>query len=275
MATLATPVHSPRHPFRLRGRGELADSRVYTVTNNLYQSMLKANIARTVAAAKSATWIQHPGSKGRARELFLVDLLIPFLPPTVGVCSGIVVDTGNHSCPQADVLLFDRRVASPLLFSSQEGAVPIESLVAAMEVKSRLKRRDLVQAVQLAESIVKMRFHPSAKAKQKRSCIPNPFVGVFAYGSTGNESQTDLDRIKGVLRESGHRVTTPLVHGLCVVRKACHVLTRSSRRREPEWRSCAATDDGAEVVAFLTLVFNSFRPLMASRGPASIGPYIY
>ena len=53
---------------------------------------------------------------------------------------------GGHS-KQLDLIIFDRRVIAPSMLRETDGVIPVESILATVEVKSTLTRRELVGAV--------------------------------------------------------------------------------------------------------------------------------
>ena len=116
--------------------------------NKLYRGMVEANVRRAIDVAATAGQLDHRGLRGRAREVFVADLLAPLLYPTMGVCTGVIVDSEGNQSRQTDVIVFDRRIVPPLLLEASEGMIPAESVLFAIEVKSSLDRREIRDAVE-------------------------------------------------------------------------------------------------------------------------------
>ena len=97
---------------------------------------------RVVALAEQQSNIEHPGIKGRFRELLVDGILEPWLPTTVQCATGTVVSQKNHfrSKTQEDILLIDQSISPLVLIKPhvQEGVYMRNSVLARIEVKSSL-----------------------------------------------------------------------------------------------------------------------------------------
>ena len=98
--------------------------------NELYRDMVIAGIRRALNESDAADSYDNEVLKGRAREIFVSNLLRPYLNPDMGICTGIVIDSeGGHS-RQTDVIVFDRNVIPPSMLHESEGIIPYESVLA-------------------------------------------------------------------------------------------------------------------------------------------------
>jgi hypothetical protein len=97
---------------------------------------------RVVALAKQQSNLEHPGLKGRFRELLVDGILEPWLPATVQCATGTVVSSRNcfRSKTQEDILLIDQSISPLVLIKPhvQEGVYMRNSVLARIEVKSSL-----------------------------------------------------------------------------------------------------------------------------------------
>lgn len=159
----------------------------------------------------------HSGLKGRAREIFARDLLTPFLSPNIGACTGIVVDSSGGTSNQIDIIIYDKTLIPSLMFTGEEGIVPIESVLATVEVKSHLTRDELRKSIQNAHSIKYLRpnfAEVMAETPQKSS----PVSCVFSF-SSDSKPETELSRLEEVISEvnqdTAKKVYVPL-SGVCV-----------------------------------------------------------
>lgn len=113
--------------------------------------------------------LTHSGARGDAAEEIVRDFLIGALPASLGVTVGQVVDSTGTYSGQSDVIVFDAQ-ATPMLFRSAQGnthTVPVEGVVAVIEVKSVLARKDLDQFVEHARRV---------KSLQRRAFVAQPIV---------------------------------------------------------------------------------------------------
>jgi hypothetical protein len=103
--------------------------------NTVYRRLAESKVQRAIADAKGVAEVEHSGLRGRAREIFVGELLTPFLYPTMAVCTGAIVDANGHQSQQTDVIVYDRRVIPAQLFQEREGLVSCEAaLLARAEV---------------------------------------------------------------------------------------------------------------------------------------------
>lgn len=150
--------------------------------------------------------IQHNPSKGTMREDSLKDALRKIVPVKYEFGSGTVVDAHGVQSRQQDFLLYDA-FSSPTFLKKQSSLVlPIESIYAAIEVKSTISNQELEKAVKNFDSLM------SLEKNTINSFIPitgnNSIMGlVFAY--TSNSSLETLTNRMIELNESlpvNHRI---------------------------------------------------------------------
>src|SRR5579871_4136226 len=133
-----------------------------------------------------ATNFTHRGMRGDAREEAVREFLRRRLPGAFEICNGEVVDFLDRHSLQLDVMIYDKMRNSPMV-QGPPCLLPVEALLAAIEVKSVLSHEEMVKAYRTAASIYKLRpfhrrFTPTreegrAAAQSESRC----FVAVFAY----------------------------------------------------------------------------------------------
>ena len=83
--------------------------------------------------------ISHPGEKGALIEQAVREELEHFLPETVGVSHGFVVDSSNEISKQMDIIIYDKLRTPRILVSRGAQIFPVEATYACGEVKTRLE----------------------------------------------------------------------------------------------------------------------------------------
>lgn len=134
--------------------------------------------------------VPHQGERGRANELTMARLLENLLPPTIGVGSGVIIDSAGNTSHQTDIVLYNRNNQPQLIAQSLQLLFPVEVVYGALEVKSRLTSDDVGDI--------------AAKCKAQRNLVPvepavAPFFGVFAYGF----GDSDIARAKELVDLTG------------------------------------------------------------------------
>jgi hypothetical protein len=218
-----------------------------------YRQIAVDAIEKTIAAANSSGMIDHPGLKGRLREIVVEELIKPFLSPHIKAATGSIVDAYGNQSRQIDVILYDEQVTPPILFSEREGVIPCHSVVATIEVKSKLSRDELRRVVENARSVKLLRYNYSripvsgeagiklglylellnllpdgdAKKSLRRALttISSPACYAFAFTSDlalKDGTKDELTRLLEVVEESnksGQQIKVP-ISGLCVADRA-------------------------------------------------------
>jgi hypothetical protein len=151
--------------------------------------------------------LTHSGARGDAAEEIVRQFLIEALPTSLGVAVGQVVDARGNFSGESDVIIYNA-ARTPMLFRSAQGGrqtVPIEGVVAVIEVKSRLQKKDLTQFVTHARTLKSLERHaymPQTIAPRyhlyEREWSHFPVLySVFAFASDGlyvtelNQMQAD------------------------------------------------------------------------------------
>lgn len=159
-------------------------------------NLLRARAAGALAEAAAHGAVQHTTVLGRARELLVSQLLVPFLPPGQSCVTGQVIDRHGprFRTRQDDIIVFDSTIASPVHFSGQtiDGLYPCEGALLRVEVKSTLRSGDFDQFVSSSAEVVELDFtYPSDRPARLpgvtgcmnvffswSSCLKDPF-GAF------------------------------------------------------------------------------------------------
>lgn len=110
--------------------------------------------------------IIHPGEFGRYREQIVKDLLSFFLPPTMGISSGFVIDSYDNVSTQCDVIIYDKEETPDIYSSYEQKFIPIETVLLAGEIKSNIN-----DVSKLKEYLSKL-----SQFKQLRKNVKNPDI---------------------------------------------------------------------------------------------------
>ena len=128
-----------------------------------------------------------------------------------------------------------------------DGVIPVESVLATVEVKSTLTRPELLSAVQNARSVKALKHRPY-ELEQGSSTKNSPLCYVFAFSSDLKDF-TELSRLQHVVIESNAgepKVRVP-ISGLCVP-QAGFVHCTDAKADPPKFAEHAADQDVSEVL---------------------------
>jgi hypothetical protein len=258
--------------------------------NEAYRALLDARVEGAVAIAKAYSRLNHKLLKGELREIVIRDLLRPFFPSDVGLGTGEIVSAvegAGHSAQQ-DVILFNRRILPPLLGDERTGLFPIESVLATLEIKSRLTVEELKQSHVSAKSVHRLEIQPGGdKQKDAAAALIPRLTCLLAFDTDlakdGKHEMTRYEEIRdgryaeppakkdnapGVLIPKND---PPALMVICVVGRGLwwwHYGRKAFMKTE-----LARPFD--EVASLVTILGNSYRTLTMLRGEPPIGRYLF
>lgn len=112
------------------------------------QTMLKNDI-------KHSSTLQHPSDTGDDREEIVKKTLRRFLPESVSVGSGTVIDSNGRKSKSVDIVIYDPRY--PVFHMQRKSIFPVESVFSTIEVKSILKKDTIKDALENCSSVLDLR----------------------------------------------------------------------------------------------------------------------
>jgi hypothetical protein len=78
------------------------------MTHEIIHSRFRNAVTAALAKFEETAKLDHAGLKGRFREIFAKDLLLPILSADFLAGSGLVVDSIGGTSRETDVAIFDR-----------------------------------------------------------------------------------------------------------------------------------------------------------------------
>lgn len=131
--------------------------------------------------------IQHNGETGRENEASLAEVVRRLLPPTVGVGTGIVIDSQGRRSKQCDLIVFDQNSNPSLLAQTSQMLFPVETVWMVVEVKTTLTSDEIADAASKVSSL-------RALVSEDARSVP---TALFAYQS-GMSPSTAVTEVLGL-----------------------------------------------------------------------------
>lgn len=142
---------------------------------------------------KTRKALEHPGEKGRAFEEILRKFLRDYLPRSLDISTGMLVDANGGISRQLDVIISDS-AKTPIFYRSGDlRVIPVECAYAVIEVKAYLDGTELCRAFKNMGSVRALKKSAYSKsggailrvvnAYGKRHEISPVNYYVFAYDS--------------------------------------------------------------------------------------------
>lgn len=241
--------------------------------NKLYLGMVESIVKKALEDSRVAEGYDNQVLKGRAREIFVSNLLRPFLSKDYEICTGHIIDSQDGHSRQIDVIIFDSRLIPPLMLTEGEGIIPYEAVLATIEVKSTLDAEELRKSIENARSVKVLK--PNFKEILRRSEIKHsPICYVFAFGSdlTQKEEMTRLNEQVDKSNESALEIKVP-VSGLCVTDR-CFLFCQDAQSSPPKFCTVTHDENNMNVVEFLLNLVNTCNSMAAERESLYLNMYL-
>jgi len=243
--------------------------------NRLYYGMVISRIKKALEDSRVAKDYDNQALKGRAREIFISDLLVPFLDRSFGVCSGIIIDSYNKHSKQIDIIVYDSRIVPPVMLTAGEGIIPYEAVLATIEVKSKLNTRELEKSVHNARSIKVLTFarqeilSPLCKTcRDKTDSNPglqSPVCYIFAFSSAlrkGSEPERLNKCVTDLNDKSEKKIYLP-ISSLCVADRY-FIYCIDMESKPPKFKTLQKNKE-SNTLEFIKNVVNSCNVRAAER----------
>ncbi len=224
---------------------------------------LRADSRHVLDLAAHERQVGHPGVKGRFRELFLNNLLLPWLPASMGCGTGIIVDHQQQvmDAGQEDIVIFDSLLAPSILASPQSthGVYLYDSALCRIEVKSKLTKKDLESFVSTSDKIANLKL--SAKPEK----TPDVFGTLNMLMSFDSEIAKDqeLQYLCEAMGDGGHNPGSGIVSAMCIADRGFWFLGEIDGKRR--WKKLQFTDAGDPLAYFVGMISNMCFNQRASR----------
>ena len=164
------------------------------------QQVLVSRLRRLSDSISESSSISHDATKGALRESYLRAFLGDIMPPDLSVGSGFICDCFGAISPQIDFILAERKRIPSIALMQDVSLVPIETALAAIELKSTIDTKTLSQLkTQFIECrklrpVVAMKPHDATTKARQSFPILFSLIGL----ETKVKKSTLLNWFKGI-----------------------------------------------------------------------------
>ena len=243
------------------------------MANEIFRSEFINKVESALTSAKNVSQIDHSGVRGKAREIFVQDLLRPILPPYVELGTGKITDSMGNFSAETDVIIYSRQILPPLLFEPGFGIYPAEAVIYAVEVKSKLTMEEIRSTIEKFIRLRDLQYLPSILNELYQPLAGNSFPAIpclFAFDTDlviGGKDELDRYRELDAAADSN-----PAIPIFCVAGRGYWWF----KPNEPaeKWISHFPTADHEEVIDFIGGVANTIPDRVVLKGRPRFGEYI-
>ncbi len=178
-------------------------------------------------------YIKHCGELGRLHENIIKDLLKQVTPGKCSIGTGFIINSFGEISPQCDIVVYDDFFNKPLIPDMSAKLFPIESVYAFIEVKTTLRRQNLISTLENIKKIRKMatkgRFY--AGVVGPITVPPRSYIITFDVDNTIVKDRKHLDVYLQKLCDDEHKH----FHGLLVLEKDLFIRREPNRFTPPQF----------------------------------------
>lgn len=128
--------------------------------------------------------IRHPRHLGDAREFSLIPIFNQLLPSSFCAKKGYAVNVHTTASLEQDCLILDSNTAGALVVAGHVSYYPIESILASVQVKSRLTLSEFRKAIINAVSIKKLLYGDAYSNTRVKDQNQELCYAIFAYDAS-------------------------------------------------------------------------------------------
>lgn len=240
------------------------------MANTLFRQNLILKIKGAIEEAKNASNLDHNYLIGRVREIVISNLFSPLLSDNFSIGTGKITDYNGSNSSETDLIIYTKKLIPPLMFSTDFGYFPKESVLAVLEIKSKLTLAELRTTKTKFDNLETLQmtsgYFNSKHEGDTNKNVTGVIKSLFAF-STDLTASTDLERL---LKEYPEAQNESFINSICVVGKGYWTFSYT----EKIWKKVDATNDHEEVIRFLSSLINSLNDSLESRGNPRIGSYL-
>ncbi|MFS4582702.1 DUF6602 domain-containing protein [Phaeobacter sp. C3_T13_0] len=152
-----------------------------------YQQLLEQKLSADMSFARSL--VEHNGERGRLVELVFKKVLEQHLPEAFGVTTGFVIDQHGKLSRQLDLIVYSKATC-PFFFNDGLSVIPVEALILAVEVKTKMTLREFQDTREKARSVMNL---------DRTAYVPQPYI---ISGATSGKDGRHVPLIIGVSLDS-------------------------------------------------------------------------
>jgi hypothetical protein len=234
------------------------------IKTDLIKRYATAQTKAFVEKSKSIKSLKHSLVKGMLRELFVTDVLRPFLGSQFSLGSGIIINQMSDQSHQNDIIILNNHILPPFIGEQSFGVYPLECVVGTIEVKSNLRKKCLEKAEKDARYLKETLYRD--RGTKTPTILRKPFSAIFGFYGSGKKELLREDAGKKWLNEN-----VWALNAICLSEKYCWI--NKSSTHSSDWSLERGNDTNEEIKRFLAIIVDYTRYLAQTlESNLKIGP---
>jgi hypothetical protein len=232
--------------------------------NKIYRDRVINQIDYAVKEAKNATDVAHQGLTGKIRELSASNIFAPLLPAGFEIGTGKICDESGNLSDETDIIIYNRSILPPVMYSGRDGVFPIEACFYSIEVKSKVTASEIQDAIRKGRQLLNLYYMSSNKDKEQNLSLA--ILAFFAFDS--DLSETGISELERYAKYDSQWSKAPILKTICVAGKGYWYYDQTDN----SWIFHAPTQSYDEVVDFTSGITNTL--VTAQLRKALLGRYL-
>ena len=188
------------------------------MTNELFRDRLVNSTRNAVGEAQNARKVEHSGVRGRIREIAASSIFLPMLPGGFDIGTGKICDRYGKQSPETDLIIYNRTILPPILYSERDGLFPIEASFYSIEVKSMVTATEVRDAIRKGRSTLDLHYDVSEGTDPVTG---QPFVNkpvlLSLFGFDSDLAKSGTTEIERYAKYDPEWNRNPVLRVICVV----------------------------------------------------------
>jgi hypothetical protein len=224
------------------------------VNRSPIQQHTSALIKGLIAESKALKTFDQTTVKGRLIELFTSRLLSRFLTSQFGVGSGVIINQIGKRSSQIDIIIYDTRILPPFIEEQNIGVYPIEAVLAAIEVRSRVDKSTIKKYAKKVAKLYEEVYDPTCSWYYDYQEYL-PFYCLVGFNENGLFKKQDFNQIRDWMANN----VKPLF-GVCIINNLSwlHVCTEKGGLH-------LVDENNEETKAFVAILLDNIRTVSQRR----------
>ena len=234
--------------------------------NKIYRDRIINQINYAVKEAENAPEIGHPGLVGRIRELAISNVFGPSLPSGFEIGTGKICDRKGGQSDETDLIIYNKGILPPVMYSERDGVFPIEACFYSIEVKSKSTASTIQDAIKKGKRVLQL-DHANASVDRPLN-VSIVILTFFAFDS--DLSDSGISELQRYASYDPQWRETPILKAICVVGKGYWYHNRNDSR----WVFYPPTETYDEVVDLVSGTVNTLGLARLHPRQAVLGQYL-
>jgi len=241
--------------------------------NEIIRNDFIGRVDNALRKAKNVAAIDHAGLRGKAREIFVQDILRPVLPPYAEFGSGKIVDSEGGMSAETDVVIYSRQTLPSILFDSECGLYPVEGAVYAIEVKSKINATELKSTIEKFKRLRELTYLPTIVdyyGEPREVQCPPVIPCLFAFESDLSEDgKSELERYREYDQYANEQ---PVIPVFCISGRGYWWF--NPHEPNTPWMKHQANEEHEDIIDFIGGIANTIPDQVVAKGRPRFGNYI-